>query len=88
MARSAELVRPRSGRVIAGVCAALARRFGVKPWQVRLLFVLSCLLIVGNTLWTRPVESLAGLGIVLLGLLTVFVTRTAEAAAARNGKAA
>ena len=44
MARSAELVRPRSGRVIAGVCAALARRFGMKPWQVRALFVLSCLL--------------------------------------------
>ncbi len=44
MARSAELVRPRSERVIAGVCAALARRFGMKPWQVRLIFVLSCLL--------------------------------------------
>jgi phage shock protein C len=44
MARSAELVRPRRGRVIAGVCAALARRFNMKPWQVRLLFVLSCLL--------------------------------------------
>ena len=44
MARSAELVRPRSGRVIAGVCAALARRFDMKPWQVRLIFVLSCLL--------------------------------------------
>ena len=44
MARSAELVRPRRGRVIAGVCAALARRFDMKPWQVRLIFVLSCLL--------------------------------------------
>ena len=44
MARKAELARPRSGRVIAGVCAALARRFDMKPWQVRLLFVLSCLL--------------------------------------------
>ena len=44
MARSAELVRPRNGRVIAGVCAALARRFDMKPWQFRLLFVLSCLL--------------------------------------------
>ena len=44
MARSTELVRPRNGRVIAGVCAALARRFGMKPWQVRVLFVLSCLL--------------------------------------------
>lgn len=30
--------------MIAGVCAALAERFGMKPWQVRLLFVLSCLL--------------------------------------------
>jgi phage shock protein PspC (stress-responsive transcriptional regulator) len=44
MARSTALVRPRRGRMIAGVCAALARRFDVKPWQVRLLFVLSCLL--------------------------------------------
>ena len=44
MARSGNLVRPRSGRVIAGVCAALARRFGMKPWHVRLLFVVSCLL--------------------------------------------
>ena len=44
MARSTELVRRRNERVIAGVCAALARRFGMKPWQVRALFVLSCLL--------------------------------------------
>jgi phage shock protein PspC (stress-responsive transcriptional regulator) len=44
MARSYEMVRPRRGRVIAGVCAALARRFGTKPSRVRLLFVLSCLL--------------------------------------------
>jgi phage shock protein C len=44
MARSTALARPRRGRMIAGVCAALARRFDMKPWQVRLLFVLSCLL--------------------------------------------
>ena len=44
MARSAQLVRPQNGRMIAGVCAALAQRFDMKPWQVRLLFVLSCLL--------------------------------------------
>ena len=44
MARSTALERPRSGRVIGGVCAALARRFGMRPWQVRLLFVLSCIL--------------------------------------------
>ena len=30
--------------MIAGVCAALARRFGMKPRQVRLIFVISCLL--------------------------------------------
>ena len=41
---STALVRPKRGRMIAGVCAGLARRFGVKPWQVRTLFVLSCLL--------------------------------------------
>jgi phage shock protein PspC (stress-responsive transcriptional regulator) len=44
MARSTALVRPRGGRIIAGVCAALARRFDLRPWQVRLIFVLSCLL--------------------------------------------
>lgn len=30
--------------MIAGVCAALANRFDMKPWQVRVLFVLSCIL--------------------------------------------
>ena len=30
--------------MIAGVCAALARRFGLKAWQVRVIFVLSALL--------------------------------------------
>ena len=44
MARSTALVRPRDSRVIAGVCSGLARRFDMKPWQVRLLFLLSCLL--------------------------------------------
>jgi phage shock protein PspC (stress-responsive transcriptional regulator) len=44
VARSTALVRPSDGRVVAGVCAALARRFGMKPWQVRFLFVLSCFL--------------------------------------------
>lgn len=40
----ATLVRPRQGKIIAGVCAALAHRFGWSPFLVRLLFVLSCLL--------------------------------------------
>ncbi len=38
------LSRPRRGRVIAGVCAGLARRFGMSPMTVRVLFVLSVLL--------------------------------------------
>ncbi len=39
-----KLTRPRDNRWIAGVCAGLARRFGMSPNVVRLLFVLSCLL--------------------------------------------
>jgi phage shock protein PspC (stress-responsive transcriptional regulator) len=38
------LTRPRHGKVIAGVCAGLAQRFGWSPNVVRLLFVLSCIL--------------------------------------------
>jgi phage shock protein PspC (stress-responsive transcriptional regulator) len=30
--------------MIAGVCAGLARRYGMSPTVVRLLFLLSCLL--------------------------------------------
>ena len=44
MARSTALVRPDHGRIVAGVCAALARRVDMKPWQVRALFLISCLL--------------------------------------------
>ena len=38
------LTRPVRGRVIAGVCAGIARRFGVTPFLVRALFLLSLLL--------------------------------------------
>lgn len=38
------LYRPRDNRMIAGVCAGLARRFGMSAGTVRLLFLLSCLL--------------------------------------------
>jgi phage shock protein PspC (stress-responsive transcriptional regulator) len=38
------IYRPRDGRMIAGVCAGLGRRFGMSAGTVRLLFVLSCLL--------------------------------------------
>jgi phage shock protein PspC (stress-responsive transcriptional regulator) len=58
----AALTRPRDNRWIAGVCAGLARRFGMPPNLVRLLFVLSCLLpgpqfVVYLVLWiVRPSE--------------------------------
>ena len=38
------LYRPRDNRWIAGVCSGLARRYGLSPNLVRLLFALSCLL--------------------------------------------
>ncbi|MEV4626728.1 PspC domain-containing protein [Micromonospora sp. NPDC049523] len=41
---SRKLVRPRDHRMIAGVCAGLARRFGLSTGLVRLLFVLSVIL--------------------------------------------
>jgi phage shock protein PspC (stress-responsive transcriptional regulator) len=41
---STALVRPRRGKLIAGVCAGLARRFGMSPTGVRALFLLSLLL--------------------------------------------
>lgn len=41
---SKTLARPQHGKVIAGVCAGLAERFGWSANTVRLVFVLSCLL--------------------------------------------
>lgn len=38
------LVRPRSGKLIGGVCAALGRRFGISTALVRALFVISIVL--------------------------------------------
>ena len=38
------LYRPRENRVIAGVCSGIARRFGIDPTIVRILFVASLLL--------------------------------------------
>jgi phage shock protein PspC (stress-responsive transcriptional regulator) len=57
------LYRPVRGKMIAGVCAGLARRFGMSPNVVRLLAVVSCLLpgpqfVVYIVLWIMmPTES-------------------------------
>ncbi|MDN5920529.1 MAG: PspC domain-containing protein [Pseudonocardia sp.] len=44
MPQTRTLVRPRNGKVIAGVCAALADRAGWSRNMVRFLFLVSCLL--------------------------------------------
>jgi phage shock protein C len=49
------LVRPREGRMLAGVCAGLARRFGLDPWLTRLLFVLILFVIPGSQILIYPV---------------------------------
>lgn len=49
------LVRPREGRVLGGVCAGLARRFGIAPWPARLLFVLMLMVIPGSQILIYPV---------------------------------
>lgn len=49
------LVRPRDGRVLAGVCAGVGRRFGLTPWVSRLLFVLLLMVVPGSQLLIYPV---------------------------------
>jgi phage shock protein PspC (stress-responsive transcriptional regulator) len=44
METTPRLYRPRRGRMIGGVCAGLAHRFGLSTTLVRVLFLLSCLL--------------------------------------------
>ncbi len=40
----AGLVRPRRGRLVAGVLSGIARRFDLSPWAVRAAFIVSILL--------------------------------------------
>jgi len=48
------LVRPRDGRVLAGVCAGLGRRYGIAPWTARLLFLLLLMVIPGSQILVYP----------------------------------
>ena len=47
----AALVRPRQGRVIAGVCAGLAARFGISVTLIRVVFVIFALTSVGELVY-------------------------------------
>ena len=48
---TSRLVRPRQGKVIAGVCAALADRFGLSRTLVRIGFVVFGLVGVGELVY-------------------------------------
>ncbi|MEU3468697.1 PspC domain-containing protein [Streptomyces sp. NPDC006687] len=61
------LTRPRDGRMIGGVCAGLAKRFGMKARTMRLTFVLSCLLpgpqfLIYLALWLLIPNERSGVG--------------------------
>ncbi|GAB6856644.1 PspC domain-containing protein [Microbacterium sp. 8M] len=45
-----DLVRPRKGRFIAGVCAGLARRFGMPVALVRIIAIIA-MVFAGLPLW-------------------------------------
>lgn len=49
------LVRPAEGRVLAGVCAGIGRRFGIDPWPARLLFVLVLMVAPGSQILVYPI---------------------------------
>lgn len=48
---SSQLVRPRDGKMIAGVCAGLAQRFGVSTTLVRIAFVIFGLVGAGELVY-------------------------------------
>ena len=48
------LVRPRQGRILGGVCAGLARRFGMSPTTMRILFVVTLIVIPGSQFLVYP----------------------------------
>ncbi|MBG6216513.1 phage shock protein PspC (stress-responsive transcriptional regulator) [Arthrobacter sp. CAN_A6] len=48
---ASSLVRPRNGKIIGGVCAALAARFGISKTLVRLGFVIFGLVGIGELVY-------------------------------------
>jgi phage shock protein C len=49
------LIRPRQGRILGGVCAGLARRFGIAPWAMRILFIVTLIVIPGSQIIVYPI---------------------------------
>ena len=48
------LVRPREGRILGGVCAGLARRFGMGATTMRILFIVTLIVIPGSQIIVYP----------------------------------
>ena len=48
------LVRPRQGRILGGVCAGLACRFGIGATMMRILFVVTLIVIPGSQIIIYP----------------------------------
>jgi len=44
------LVRPRQGRMLAGVCAGLAARFGISPLLMRIIAII-LVVFAGLSVW-------------------------------------
>jgi phage shock protein C len=49
------LVRPREGRILGGVCAGLARRFGMGATMMRILFIVTLIVIPGSQILVYPI---------------------------------
>jgi phage shock protein PspC (stress-responsive transcriptional regulator) len=49
------LSRPRDGRILGGVCAGMARRFGLDPWITRLIFAATLIVIPGSQILIYPI---------------------------------
>lgn len=49
------LVRPRNGRILAGVCAGLANRFGIGRGLARVIFVVGLMIIPGSQFLVYPI---------------------------------
>ena len=49
------LVRPRQGRILGVVCSGLARRFGIGPTMMRILFIVTLIIIPGSQIIVYPI---------------------------------
>ena len=61
----ATLVRPRQGKIIAGVCAGLARRFGISVTLIRVAFVVFAVTGIGELVYLILWVVIAVVGYVL-----------------------